>query len=145
MVTSVLFTKSKTLGSWLIRKITGEPVSHCAIRVDNLVIEASGVGIIVLPYDKFCKEDTVVFEVPVSGFKDDLTNMLSKYIGHNYDYMRLLYLGWVYLTKSKEDANIGHISGSYLCTEFVTTELYGQLDTEITPYQLYLKLTQGNK
>lgn len=139
-MTEALFTISATPGSWLIRRLTGEPVSHVAMRFDALVVQSGIGGVQVESYARFAAKHTIIYRCPVEG---DIQKT-APYLGKGYDYGALFYLGLCYLAKSLHipysKANLWNSSNLYICTEFVTSDILNKDDATITPYQLYLKL-----
>lgn len=145
-MTEILFTTTSTPGSVLIRKITGEPVSHCAIRFDDLVVHAAIGGVQVNSYEKFAAEHVIALRVSLS--EGDIQKT-APYLGDRYDYGALLFLGVRYILKSiglpTPKVNLWQSANMYICTEFVTSDILNKEDTTITPYQLYLKLLGDKK
>lgn len=135
-----LFTTTATPGSWLIRKLTHEPVSHVALRFDALVVQAGIGGITVTSYADFAKEHNIIFSVQHAG---DIQS-IAPYVGKGYDYGALLFLGVNYIAKSLGLSyslkNLWNENNLYMCTEFATSDILSKDNNTITPYQLYLKL-----
>lgn len=140
----VLFTKSELIGSKMIRDITKEDVSHCAIRYRNMVLHSSYWGVKLLSYEDFKKHNTIVHsvELPLSAWV--FVDIWHKYKNKPYDYGAFFFLGLRYLCVKlhipSPRVNLWQSSGSYLCSEFVSSAILGEQDSLITPYQLYLKL-----
>lgn len=139
----VLFTKSAKIGSLIIRDLTGEDCSHCALFEPDtgMVIHASFTGIAELPIEEFLRDHEIVhhLELPSIEVED-----LHFPLGRGYDFFGLIYLGLRFSLKKIgieiPKANLFNVSGLYLCTEFVSLEILGKADSDITPGQLYLKL-----
>lgn len=139
---NILFTTSETPGSQLIRAVTKEPVSHCAIQVGNYVMSAEPAGVGVMPYSLFRAHHKIKFIVPAITEQSNL----DKNFGKPYDYLGLLYLGFRYLLPSVfPKKNLWQMSGMFMCTETITDLLFEKPDDMITPYQLYLKLTMQER
>lgn len=141
----LLFTTSKYPTSWLIRKITKDDCSHCAIldMRKQTVIHSDFAGVREVKYDKFTKTSKVVHSVVLhtDDIKETKKRMLT-YAGKPYDFGALFYLGLRYLFPwFVPKQNLWETSGMFLCTEFVTEVLYEEADSEITPHQLYLYVT----
>ena len=125
--------------------MTHEPVSHCAIHVGEFVVHSTILGPEIRTYDSFCKKNTVVLSVDCTIKDEAVVDLITKLDSKSYDYAALLYLGvryagrhWLKLPLPK--ANLWNVTGMYLCTELVTTLVYGKEYSMLTPYQLYLKL-----
>lgn len=140
----VLFTYSNLIGSKWIREITGEPVSHCAIRCGPLVLQSSYNGVQLTSYKDFNNHNEIVYTVPVISTNHQFIQIYRKYRGRSYDYGALFFLAIRYFCAKigikLPYKNLWQDSGCYLCTEFVTSAVLGKADSLITPYQLYLKL-----
>lgn len=139
----ILFTTSNTPGSKLIRQLTAEPVSHCALQYNNLVIHSTEGGVQIVKIEDFKKKNNIVYTGHIEGTAEQLLDVIYHYQGKGYDYGALLFLG-VKIALNKCGINIKHnlwqSSGLFLCTEFVSSAIIGQADSTITPYQLKLKL-----
>lgn len=136
-IVQLLFTSSETPGSYLIRKVTGEPVSHCALRVDDYVVSAEIKGVIVQPYSVFKANHDIKFILPVITTQTEL----DKHFGKPYDYLGLLFLGIRYsFPKLMPKQNLWQLSGMFMCTELVSNIVTRETDSMVTPYKLYLKL-----
>ena len=137
----ILFTKSDTLLSKLIRKITREDVSHCALYQDGIVIHYNLLGLQLELYSSFVSRAQVVHTVDLPGQTVSLdTIVANKQAG--YDYGALLYVGLRYLFPFLPKKNLWQCSGMYLCTEWVSHIIDREEDSMITPYGLYLKLKE---
>jgi hypothetical protein len=145
---SVLFTKSDSPLSRLIRGVTGEPISHCALRWDELVVHSNLRGVHITHLHSFTKQSEILYEVPVIEDRNKLTDLLVNAEGSLYDVGALLFLGltlWCrrYLHLPLPKSNLWQASGMYLCTEFVTKYIDREEDSMITPYKLYLHLQES--
>ena len=138
----ILFTTSRSPISWLIRRITGEPVSHCAIQVGSFVVHSNFFGVHIEPISVFLEKSRVVFSVEIASNHQKLMKSLSTNWHHPYDFGALLYLGLRYLCPLLPKANLWQSSGMFMCTEWVTTVILGKQDSLLTPYQLYLRLNK---
>lgn len=137
----ILFTKSNSLLSRMIRKVTGEPVSHCAIASNGYVVHSNLRGVIIETRDYFEAHSQVVYTVEIEDCMDRVTELLATESHATYDIGALLYLGLRYLIPALPKKNLWQSSGMYLCTEWVTTAVNQKTDSMITPYQLYLTLS----
>lgn len=141
----ILFTTSDKLMSQLICKVTGDPISHCAIQIDEFVIHSSVHGVEILPYRKFASLNKIVFAVQTDyPATESLYKSIAEWHGHKYDVGALVYLGCRYaLPFLFPKKNLWGASGMFLCTELVQKLVELPNDDMITPYQLYLRLTGG--
>lgn len=140
---NIHFTKSNKIGSRIIRKVTGEDVSHCVLEKNGIVLHSTFTGVEIVPLRVFKEENTILYTI--SGTKTDVkfAEVIDKYWGAKYDFFALLGLGirllWPRLMPKR---NLWQVSGMFLCTEFVTSVLGGRENSEITPYKLYLRLKE---
>ena len=146
----ILFTTRDQWFSNTICEITGEPVSHVALEFPEhgFVVHSNIRGVHLQWANSFREENEVVCEVDIKypGEFTQLDKLLKKYEFSYYDVGAILYLGLrlglrrhLRLPLAKD--NLWQSTGMFLCTEWVTEYLYGEADSLITPYQLYLKLT----
>ena len=141
-----LFTRSSYPASKLIMAVTGEPMSHCAIKYGNLVLHCNFTGFQIERYDDFLKHSIIVgtrkagHSVPCS----DILEVIRVNLGRRYDWKAFFYLGIRQILKSlglpSPKVELTGISGLYICTEFVYSVTIGKPDTLLTPYQLYMQL-----
>lgn len=136
----ILFTTSNSLLSRLIRRVTKEPVSHCAIAHNNWVIHSNLLGVHMELASTFTKHSKVVHSVQIPENMDKLMHVMSQYDQRPYDFGALLYLGLRFCMPFLPAKNLWQTTGMFLCTEWVTEFLFGGEDHTITPYQLYLRL-----
>jgi len=134
----VLFTSSNSPLSRLIRKITGEQVSHCALRVYDCVIHSNLLGVHMEPFESF--NSSIIESVELPDNLEKVINLLAKYDGNFYDFGALFYLGLRSLFPFLPKANLWQTTGMFLCTEWITEVVDGKENSMITPHQLYLKL-----
>lgn len=139
----ILFTTTNLPTSWIIRKLTGEPVSHCAVEFGNYVAHSSFSGTILEYSEDFRRRNKVLFELEMPEI--DVIFREKK----GYDFGGLLYLALRFLLKKINirlpKKNLWETTGMYLCTEFITFLLHKEEDSMITPYQLYLNLKKEIK
>lgn len=136
----ILFTKSKSLLSYLICAVTKEPVSHCALEIHGWVIHSNLYGVHAEPLEDFRGE--IVYSVEVPYKEEALISGMAKYQGRMYDVGALLYLGLKYLLPFLPKKNLWQSSSMFLCTEWVTQVLDGRADSMVTPYKLYERLVK---
>lgn len=126
--------------SRVIRCITGEDVSHCALRVHGWILHSNLYGVhAVLPQD-FHGE--VVYSIEVAYNPEAVVRALAEYQGRAYDFGALLYLALRICCPWLPKQNLWQSSGMFLCTEWVTQVVDGRADSMITPYQLYQRLKE---
>ncbi len=133
----IIFTRGSSILSKLIRSLTGEPVSHCAIAEAGVVIHMNLYGMQTETEEQFETHAEIVYRVSVP---EDCTRLLNLYVQYRksmYDFGGLLYLGLRYLLPRLPKANLWQTTGMFLCTEWITEFLTGEEDHEITPYKLY--------
>lgn len=139
----ILFTRNDKCGSRLIRKVTGEDVSHVALRIGAFVIHSKLVngGVTIDLYSQFNRDNEIPYRLPwvLSSRNLDRKN----YAGRYYDVGAILYLGLRRLLPWLPKVNLWQSTGMYMCTEFVTDVIDGSEDSMITPYQLYIKLRRS--
>lgn len=141
----ILFTHGNNPVSWLICKVTGEPVSHCAIEEANCVIQSNFLGLGALSLEEFEKKSSILYSVEIP---EDCTKLLRLFVTDQkakYDFGAMLYLGLRCLFPWLPKANLWQTTGMYMCTEWVTEYINDSEDSMITPYKLYLRLSKGEK
>jgi hypothetical protein len=143
----ILFTKSDLILSKMIRHISEEPVSHCAIAHDWWVAHSSVFGVEIMTREEFESRYTIVYSVPRPDIPEQtVLQILTKTNRSMYDYGCLLYLGvrWTmkkYFKIPLPKVNLWASSGMYMCTEWLTAIDRQGEDSMITPYKLYLKMS----
>lgn len=139
----ILFTRNNSILSRLIRFLTGEGVSHCAVRSGPLVIHSNLYGPHIESYEHFNKKSTVVYSVDVEFSEERLYQLLGRYESSTYDFAGLIYLGIRCMFPFLPKANLWQHTGMYLCTEWVQEILGTEIDSSITPYKLYRSLKEN--
>lgn len=145
----VLFTTTGSPLSRAIRALDGEPVSHTALLYDdNIVIHSNLLGVRVIFLEEFLRTESIIYSVEIPDNYPKLLILIAKYDRAWYDIPGLLYLGWRYLLfkyfqKPLPTANLGAHTGLFMCTELVTQYLDGRENSLVTPYKLYLQLSEG--
>ena len=140
----IIFTRSDKKFSKMIIDITEEPVSHCAILIDNAwVIHSNLLGVHVEHISTFTKASHILYSVDVPDMPVD--KILSNCSYGTYDYGAFIFLGGSLLLRKyfkniMPKQNLWQTTGMFLCTEWITKNLADKEDGMITPYQLYLKL-----
>jgi len=157
-----LFVKSNKPMSKLIMWVLNEPVSHFAIYFPShkSVFHSSTSGVRAILDKDFFQQYEIVFELTCdNGLSvDGIFSKISKcYMGKAYDYGAFLFFLPIILAKKmfkySYKRNLWSKRNKYLCTELVEViKLNLSLDIEwperldtITPYQLYLIMSQSKK
>ena len=96
-MTKILFTTSVWPTSWLIRKITKEDCSHCALYINGRVVHCNFKGFTVEPIETFLKHNTVLHAISVKGLDLSVKELQLRYGTAKYDYGALLYLALRYI------------------------------------------------
>lgn len=138
----ILFTENDSILSKLIRLVTEEPVSHCALECGGWVIHSNLLGVHVELSQTFCKNSTVLYSLDIDLDINKIMSALSRYEGSRYDLGAMLYLGLRCIFPFLPKKNLWQSSGMFLCTEWITEVLDGNEDSLITPYKLYVKLKE---
>lgn len=154
----ILFTKSDTILSKLIRNVTEEPISHCALEFNfsscyRYVVHSNIKGLHKEPLCSFKETSEVVFalERKENNFFQDvndfwkLQRLLEKYPKAPYDFGAFLFLGASLFLRDRLNlplpkSNLWQSSGMFLCTEWVSEFVNEKDDSMVTPYQLYLEI-----
>lgn len=146
----VLFTKSSTIGSWLIRKTLSSEFSHCMLECNGLVLQASATGVVinslmtVLSSDK----DVIIEKINVPGTMDDFLTIAKKYEGAPYDYLGLLGFLLTLICKKLHLVipyaykNQWQNTGAYFCSELINEIEFNQNGHLVSPVDLYNHLKQ---
>lgn len=135
----IIFTRSNKIVSRVIRRVTKEPVSHCAIQVDDWVIHSNFLGVHPQPADSFLKTSEVVESVEFPTDYQKIFEQTCEGWGKRYDFGAMFYLFARVLIPWLPKKNLWQCSGMYICSEWVTHVL-GEGDAMITPHKLYLRL-----
>lgn len=134
------FTKSRSPLSWLIRKVTKEPVSHCAIQYKEWIIHSNLLGVRALPANKFSNQ--IQYSVPAEVSLNGLVEALVAHGRASYDFGAILFLFLrLIFPRFVPKKNLWQSSGMFMCTEWVTQVLGGEADSMITCMKLYKKLS----
>jgi len=136
----ILFTASSSPLSSLIRSITHEDVSHCAIRVGEFVVHSNLKGVIIEPYSLFNKKNKIKHRIYLATRPAEVHRMLAKHFHSPYDYGALLFLALRFLIPRLPKRNLWQDSGMFLCTEFVSRVVLQEDNNMLTPFELYTKL-----
>lgn len=136
----ILFTRSNSLLSRIIRGVTGEQVSHCALQAGGFVVHCNLLGLHIEEARSFKQKSTVVYTI---GIVDDYTRLFllfATYRHSQYDFGALFYLGLRYLCPWLPKVNLWQTTGMFLCTEWISKYLRGEEYSMLTPSQLYTEL-----
>ena len=140
----ILFTRSSSPLSRLIRSVTGEDVSHCAIQVDNYIIHSNLKGLHIESLEDFMGAPGVeiVHTIDLESDYQKILLLFCRYQHSMYDFGGLLYLGLRAMIPVLPKANLWQSTGMFLCTEWVTEYVESSPDSSITPYKLFLRLSK---
>lgn len=90
---SISFSKSRHIGSKIIRFFTRSPVSHTFLIVHgsflgmDMILEAVPGGFHLITLEAFAKKHEIVYTVPIPGIDGDAIRKATKWLGRNYDYL----------------------------------------------------------
>lgn len=147
MQVKILFTRSNSLGSRFIRRITGEEVSHCAIVINGMVFHSTFSGITLEFLESFLDRNTVVYallETTTEGQVDNILNLVRQ--DSAYDFGAFFYLGLRALfPKLLPKQNLWQTTGMFLCTELITMLTDMEENSILTPGQLYGQLLNNKE
>lgn len=152
----ILGTTRKEFFSGVIRRVTGEPISHVAIRVKDKVIHANRDGVTIDDYDYFVEHNEVIYEIKPrlrsteKAIADKIASS-EEMVGRKYDFFAILFLGamlilrlWFGKTIPKQ--NLWNVSGMYICTEYVSEITSTEKDNAmITPEGLINAIIKTGK
>lgn len=139
----ILFTRSEKIVSKLIRRVTGEPVSHCAIQVGDWVIHSNFLGVHPERIDKFLKGGVTIWaavELP-NDYPKILLNTFEGW-GKRYDFGAMFYLLARAIFPWLPKKNLWQCSDMFLCSEWVAHVVEDDDDAMITPYRLAMRLLE---
>lgn len=143
MKIKILFTTRDNFFSNLIKDITNEPISHCAIEIPDkdIVIHSNYRGVHIESSNGFRKNNKVVYEL-ISI--EDVNVSIVENEFKPYDYAAFIFLGISlilrkYFKISMSKSNLWNTTGM-MCTEWVTNVVDSKIDSMITPLNLYKKL-----
>lgn len=142
----ILFTRGDTWWSDIICSVLDEPVSHVAVLRDNIVYHSDLLGVRKELYEEFAERQSSIISVGV-GRIDNLEERYSQYRHYSYDVLAMLFIGLSFIVRRflpvpLPKANLWEVTGMFICTEWVTKVL-GKVDSMITPWGLYKKLTEN--
>lgn len=151
MKIKILFSTKYNFFSNLIRSITNESVSHCAIEIpeQNIVIHSTIYGVHIESAINFRKHNKIIYELESTKYYNE--SFINIIISNNefklYDIPAFLFIGFSlilkkYLKIPMPKSNLWNTTGM-LCTEWVTTVVSKKSDPMITPYKLFLKLLKS--
>jgi len=134
------FSRDNSFLSWLIRKVTKGPASHCFLILSadltplrcEMILEASAFGVRLIPLERFKRRNTVVGTWTSADSKYDLLAALatmSADLGDVYDYGGLFGMAWVVIGRwlRKKWQNPLHAAHTLFCSELVDTFLRAAL------------------
>jgi len=142
----IIFTRQKSFISRLIRKVTGEDVSHCAFIYMQNVYHANHKGANISTLKKFTETSEIVYRVTLPAkYNLHFHYEFAKMEEATYDLPAAIYAGWrVFLNRyfkvKMPSFNKFNFKNAYLCTELAQKILKIEVDSMITPYELYQKV-----
>jgi hypothetical protein len=158
----LVFTHSDKAFSKAIMNITGEPVSHCAVIINEYVIHSNMLGVRVDKVRDFLDHNKIVVSLRMSQEDQKRlllmilleTQILAKYAKlakkrTMYDYGGFVFLGLnLILNKifgvKLSDKNLWQESGAYLCTELLQEIIdKSYINSMVTPYKLCSSLEES--
>lgn len=141
----IIFTRQNSFISKLIRKVTGEDVSHCAFIYMQNVYHSNHLGATVCTLSKFKETSEIVYRLKIPNkYSLNFHYHFAQLEGATYDLPAALYAGWrIFLNKyfgiGIPAVNKFDFRNSYICTELAQKLLGIEVDSMITPKELYLK------
>ena len=138
----IIFTKSNSILSKIIRSITKEDVSHTALLVDDKwVIHSNLLGVRIDYLYNFVTHCQIVDTVELPNNNFPLYKTLRKKQGSLYDFGAFLFLGLVlilrrFFPRFVQKRNLWQTTGMFLCTEWCTEIVDGKENSMLTPGQL---------
>lgn len=153
---TILGTTRDEFFSGIIRRVTGEPISHIAIRVKNKVLHSNRDGVVIDDYDYFIEHNKVIYEIKprLRSTEKAIANKIASsedMLGRKYDFFAILFLGFMLLlrlwfSKSIPKQNLWDVSGMYICTEYVSEITNIEKDNAmITPEELIKAIINTGK
>lgn len=160
---TMVWTKSNTPLSYLIRAVTGEPVSHFAFVFNSpgggLMFESNLLGTHPKFFKTAQKHCTIVQKIELPPLPTELEDqvwdeVVSKYDGKGYDFAGAIYLGLMILRERifkipRPKKNAWSKPDTYFCNElYAALSLIPSLpsipvsDGMETPWQVYLKVME---
>jgi len=143
----------KSIMSWVISKVTGDPFSHSYIKIpidemnSSTVFQAAFCNVHFLNYDSFLETNEVYKEFPVILSDDQYLNakkFMFKESGKKYAVMELIGFIWILLIRKLFKKNIKNPffngQNSYICVELVLYFLNIYNFNNYTPGDLYRSL-----
>jgi hypothetical protein len=142
---SVLVTYGNNPLSAVIRHLTKEPASHVAIHWDGWVLHSNLNGV---QWSKMCDfqaKAVILDEIPIPQDLAKLLDFSARHVEHgSYDFGGFLYCGIRLALRpigiKLPKRNLWRMTGMYMCTELVSTYVFGAEDADITPTKLGEKL-----
>jgi hypothetical protein len=141
----IIFTRQNGVISKLIRKITGEEVSHVAFIYMQNVYHSTHAGAAICTLKKFREKSEIVHRVKLPK-KYDLCfhYRFAQIEGATYDLPAAIYAGWrILLNKTLglpiPELNKFNFKDAYICTELAQKILKIEEGKILTPFQLYQK------
>jgi len=146
----LIWTKNERAVSSVIRMITGEPVSHCALQYGPFIIHSNFLGVHIEWAPAFFKNTVVVYEISLEASSENISKLNKTLLDtqfHFYDFGAMLYLGLKFFLRNHfkvalPDINLWQDKHLFTCTEFITKFYYGKSDSLVAPFQLYNQIKE---
>lgn len=142
----IIFTRQDGVVSRLIRKLTGETVSHVAFIYMGNVYHSNHKGATICSLTKFKEDSEIVYRLKLPRkYELCFHYQFARLEGSNYDLPAALYAGWrIFLNRyfkvGYPPVNKFNFKEAYMCTELAQKVLKIDVDSFITPHALYLKV-----
>lgn len=143
----ILFTKKDSSSfSSLIRYITKEPYSHCAVQIGHIVFHSNWKGVNADYYTSFIKENTIAESylcINAEAYKAYKEKIMRLFIEHDtslYDYGALLFLAIKFILKLDIKSNLWQNNRDFICTEWVSKVLFKRQSSMLSPKALSDKI-----
>lgn len=138
----ILLTYGNNPLSWIIRKLTKEDGSHIAVAWQGWVLHSNLKGVQWQREEDFEAHGKVIDHIELPDDPVKLLHFSAAYVDHGkYDFGGLLYcairlcLRGVGIRLPKK--NLWSMTGMFMCTELVSSFVYGEEDSMATPRQLF--------
>jgi hypothetical protein len=142
LIGDVIFVRSSSLTSWLIRKITHSLYSHCAIVLsDNFLIESDLFRPVKVRKNKY-KQFKVVHLNITDKERLDFTSFLLDQTGRQYDYKRIFGI-FLYLIGFTKNRNLWNDFNKDICNEFLVRG-FTYLNSDNIPKEVLSAITPSD-
>lgn len=157
MIDEIIFSRSKTVGSYVLRKYMGVPFSHVLLKLSypslnrEVIYEASIIGVRSMRLENWEKHgNEIVHRFPISlspERKKELITFCIDHLGVSYGYLTLPSI--LIHDLIKKPIGLGDDGERrMICSEFLylaVKDLIGEVDKDtdfIKPVEIYMKLKE---